>query len=694
MRAFHDTYGAPRHAGLVLVAAIAAVVFWCTAYPTITWWDSSQYSLAAATLGLTGAPGSLLLTLLGWLVTRIPLASPAHVLNLVAGALAAVSAGLVCLAAVRLSRTTDLIVARTPLERLALVAGVALGALTFAFSETLWEHAIKFTPYILTALFTALILWTMLRWWDDADEPDAWRRLAWLGLLIGLDFSVHRTNALLLPALFAWILVRRPGTLKEPRAWLGGAAGLVAGLAVQLLVIPIATLTRSPLLIGEPTNWSGFWDYVSLQMRGGGFLVQFFPRHAPFWSVQVHDFLRVMGADFFRWNGALGPIGALPALVGIVGMAQLWHRDRRLGTAFALVLVLQAAMTVLYFNIPARFFRPLDRHYLPVCVTIGVLVAFGAGALLRDAAALAARRRPLVAILGAILLLAMPAASLLENWGAHDASRRYFALDFATNALIGLPPDAIVFTAGDNDTFPLWYVQAVEGVRPDVQLVNLSLANLPSYIDRLARRDSSFPLSLDRAARRALAPREWKDTTMALPVVGTAEQLGLPPGTGMPDSITLQVTPAQGNVMYVADLVLLDLVKTNRWRRPLCFSTTVGPAGMRWLQPYGRRDGLFWRIEPVVDSLGDLARLRTNLRATYTYRGYADLRVRLDDVSRIMGLHYFTAFLALAERQRERGDLAGCRVTAVSLLAALPPARVTPDAAVPESPDQICAPPP
>ena len=91
-----------RTVGL-LVAVIAAAVFWRTSYPTITWWDSSEYSTAAGTLGLIAAPGSLLLTLLGWPISHLPFgSSPAHLLNLFAGVLAAITVGLVFLLALRI----------------------------------------------------------------------------------------------------------------------------------------------------------------------------------------------------------------------------------------------------------------------------------------------------------------------------------------------------------------------------------------------------------------------------------------------------------------------------------------------------------------------------------------------------------------------------------------------------------------
>src|SRR6185437_15706177 len=151
-------------AGAVLV--LSAAVFWRTAYPTITWWDSSSYSLGAATLGIESPPGSLLLTLLGWPVAHLPLAgSPAHRLNLVAGVLAAITAALVCVVALSLLRTSG----HSTVITAATAVGAGLGALTLAFGATLWEHAIKFTPYVLTTVFTGLILWTLIHWWANAD---------------------------------------------------------------------------------------------------------------------------------------------------------------------------------------------------------------------------------------------------------------------------------------------------------------------------------------------------------------------------------------------------------------------------------------------------------------------------------------------------------------------------------------------
>jgi hypothetical protein len=653
----------PRHSAL-LVGAIAAAVFWRTAYPTITWWDSSQYSLAAGTLGIAGPPGSLLLTLLGWPIAHLPLgASPAHLLNLFAGVLAALATGLVYVVALRMLAVTrtggaDLGAAQTP----GVALGAALGALTFAFGDTLWDYATQFTPYVLIAVFTGLILRTMLSWWEEADRPDAWRRLALLGLLFGLDFSVHRTNALLLPGALAWILLRHPRTLRTWPAWLAGAGGLVAGLAVQLLLIPIAAFSRSPLGFNDPSSWSRFWDYVSLERLGGGFLFQLFPRKAAFWSVQVADLVHVLGANF----------GVLPALAALGGLALLWRNHRRLAVAFALTLLLQIATTVLYFNIPPQFFRSFDRHYLPVCVTIAVLVAYGLAAVLQLAADMVMTRPRVLAGVAAGLAVLVPAAQLKRNWSARDASGRYFARDYAANALETLPPNAIYFTAGDNDTFPVMYVQAVEGVRRDVTIINLSVANLPDFAEYMLRREPSFPLAMTREERDAWSARVHIDTTVTIPVTGTAEQLGLTPRTTLPRSIPVQVKPQLVSRMLPAEITLLDIVRANAWKRPLCFAITGSPGLMAWLKPYGRPDGLFWRIVPLVDATPDVPLLRANLLTHSQYRGYADSKVRLDDFAGRMGFLYHLALMPLLRAEQARGDVVRCRADASTLMAAVP----------------------
>lgn len=662
---------ASRIAVSAAVLAIAAFVFWQTAYPTITWWDSSRYSLAAATLGVTSSPGSLLLTLIGWVTTRGTVGlTTARTLELTGAAIAVATIGLVYVAGLRVRRLAN--PSGVPLGLRSRV-GAGLGALAFAFSATLWEYATQFTPYILSAAFTALIFIAMLRWWRVADEAKAWRDLALLTLLFGLDFSVHRTNAMLLPAAVAWIVIRRPATVIQPISWLAALGGLLLGLSVQLLVMPIANGTQSPINMAEPSTWARFWDYVSLAQVGGGFLITVWPRNAPVWSFQVVDFLRALGDNFFTLNGPLGPAGLIPGLTAVFALVVLWRRDRRLGLALSTVVLLHAITTIAYFNIPATYFRSLYRHYLPVFVVVAILAACGTS-IAWDGIVAAARRRANAltlggAALGAVLIALAPAAQLARNWSANDASRRYFARDYAINALGPLPPNAIYFTVGDNDTFPLWYVQAVEHFRPDVIVVNLSLANADWYIGQLARRYPSFPVRN--------FPRAPRDSSAVVVIPGARpDVLGLPAGTVLPDSIRVRPAPRFGSTMLPADWVLLDLVRNNAWRRPLAVSATAGEDGLGWLKPYARLEGLFWRIVPVEHAGVDADLVRTSLRDRYELRGFADTTVLIEQPTQAIGGVYLFALQSLLDADRARGDVARCTEDLTTVSAKVPPDRL------------------
>jgi hypothetical protein len=662
----------PGRLGFLLVIVVACGVYWLTAYPTITWWDSSVYSLAAVTLGIAHPPGSFLLTVLGWLVTRLPLGlPPAYALNLFAGALAALASGLVYLVALRLLRLRGPAGHGRPPG--AAVVGAALGALAFAFGVTLWDHAVKLTPYVLTAVVTGLLLLVMVRWWEDADRDDAWRWLLILGLLFGLDFSVHRTNLLLLPGLLAWLLLRRPRTLLSARAWLAGTGGAVAGLAFHLLIMPRAA--ADPVLnVGNPDTWRRFYEYVSLAQYGGGFLIRFFPRHAPIWSVQVMDVARAAGADFFGVTGPLGMASVLPGVLGVIGSVLLWRRQRRLGAALMVLMLAHAAATVLYFNIPANFFRPFTRHYLPVFVPFAVTAAYGLGRALERVADLSWGRERYAVALAAVLAALVPGSQLVRNHAAVSGAGQYFAEDFARNLLGGLPPEAVLFTSGDNDTWPLWYMQAVEGVRPDVRVVNLPLTNADWFVEQLVRRDASLPPGIAAGP----AARPWSDTTITIPVDASPDRLGLPRGSVVPRATAIRASPTTGGAVLRQDLVMLRMIEEFRWRRPVCLSPGVAPDRYPWFAPYRRVDGLHARLVPLEDPPADIATLRATLLDGYEYRGYADDRVRLDDVTRLMGRMYYPAFLALAEAEYRAGEPGRCRETHEVMTRLLPPRRLGP----------------
>jgi hypothetical protein len=273
-----------------------------------------------------------------------------------------------------------------------------------------------------------------------------------------------------------------------------------------------------------------------------------------------------------------------------------------------------------------------------------------------------------------VLIALVPIVQLAGNWTSHDASRRYFTRDYAANALMALPPNAIYFTAGDNDTFPVMYVQAAEGVRPDVRIVNMSMANTEWYVNQLADRDASFPVTHARRGLRFGAPMDTAPASVS--IQNTAEGLGLPAGSPVPDSVIIRPGPFFGNQALPADIVLLDIVRTNAWRDPITFAITAAPNGPAWLMPFARLDGLHWRIVPVPNVQADREVLRGNLLERYAYRGYSDATVIVDDVSRIMGRQYFPALDELLKAESAHATLDRCRDALTRMFAALPPERL------------------
>ena len=189
--------------------------------------------------------------------------------------------------------------------------------------------------------------------------------------------------------------------------------------------------------------------------------------------------------------------------------------------------------------------------------------------------------------------------------------------------------------------------------------------------------------------RAAWAKRAGSDTALAIPVTGTPEVLGVAPGTATPKSIVIHVKPQYGAGMLPSEITVIDIVRTNQWRRPLCALITVGEL-LGWLKPYGRPDGLFWRIVPLEQPRPDEGLLRTNLLGHNQYRGYADAHVRVDDFSGPIGFLYHVAIKPLLAAEQARGDHAACRDDANTLIAAVPPRRLNLSADVRQDIESPC----
>ena len=195
--------------------------------------------------------------------------------------------------------------------------------------------------------------------------------------------------------------------------------------------------------------------------------------------------------------------------------------------------------------------------------------------------------RTTVAPLAVIALFVSPALPLTQNWGPRDRHMNWIPYDAAYNFLMSCDKDAILVTNGDNDTFPLWAVQEAYGIRKDVRIVNLSLLNTDWYIKQLKDVEPRVPVSFSYSQIDALNA-ELNPFTEPTPY--TLSHAGIQ-----------VVIPGrkQQKVMRVQDKMVLNIVDSNRWRKPLYFAVTVSEDNFMGLDPYLQMEGLVYRIIPT-----------------------------------------------------------------------------------------------
>ncbi len=644
---------------IVISGLIAFIFYFLTAFRTITWWDNGEYSLSALTLGIPHPPGSLLATVLGWLVTRLPLGiSKIFLLNLFAGLLASLTLCLITYISFRLyQRSSKPGDAFGEKNHTIIYAIAALSGLSLGLGETLWLYAVKFTPYVLTALFTAMVLWAMFRWWENSKDSSQIKWLFIIGLLIGLDFSVHRTNFLLIPGLLIWILLANARILTSLKSWGIGLAGFVLGMSFHLLTILLAM--RKPFMnINDPSGFSRFWDYVSLKQYGGGMLINIFPRKGDFWHFQIPDFRNVFTANFFSTHEGLGILGLVPFILGIIGLIVLIKRQFRLGIAMLALFIISSAGAIIYFNVPENFFRSMDRHYLPALVIFTVWIVLGAAFTIRTLLNFKGTIRAAVLILAVILISIIPINQAMRNYRTVDGSKSFFAYDVSQNLLNTVAPDGILIVGGDNETWPLWYLQMVEKIRPDVKVINFNLMNTPWYLNQLLATYPDFPLSLPPADSEWNVVRPWKDTIITILGDKNNAKYDLSDDIILPDSIQFEIKPnISSKYLLSADWLLLQMIEQNKWRVPLYFSTSLDQSIITWARPYMRQEGIARRLVPIKNPSPDLALLQNNLFERYKFRGFTDYSIPLEKSSVWAGQNYLSAFSTLFTEQGKIGNM-------------------------------------
>jgi hypothetical protein len=350
----------------------------------------------------------------------------------------------------------------------------------------------------------------------------------------------------------------------------------------------------------------------------------------------------------------------LPLLLGLIGLIFQLKSGKKGKQDFWVVMllfVLTGLAIVVYLNQYPYQPRERDYAYAGSFYAFAIWIGFGVLGLYR----LLKDKMPEVITAGLVTglcLVAVPGLMAQQNWDDHDRSGRYATLAYAKNYLNSCEPNAILFTYGDNDTFPLWYAQEVEGIRRDIRIVNLSLLAGDWYIDQMRRKAyDSAPLKMsvpqDRVeigvreqipvVERFKDPQKLSDMIAVVASnspkskveMASGKKLDFFPGRNVYIPVDSATVVNNGTVqredadklvdrlqwkinrgyLYKNDLMVYDIIASNNWERPVYFSVGMGVASFLGLEKYFQLDGAAYRLVPIetkTDGL-EIGHINTNV---------------------------------------------------------------------------------
>ena len=378
-----------------------------------------------------------------------------------------------------------------------------------------------------------------------------------------------------------------------------------------------------------------------------------------------------LAPDYLAHNRGKNHYFFLPLLLGLIGFFFQLRHDGRNSWVTGLLFLLTGLAIVVYLNQPPFQVRERDYAYAGSFYVFALWIGLGVMALQSWFERLTKKEVSMPAAALAVALgLVVPVLMGCQNWDDHDRSGRYTARDLAWNHLSGLAPQALLVTHGDNDTFPLWYAQEVEGVRTDVRIVNSSLLGTDWYIDQMKHRFyESDPLNIsipriqylygtndytpvvdvvDHAILASDAINVFKDERykrngddfipghqLVVPVnKENAIRIGLVPESQRDRIVDQIILSISGNNLTKFDLIILDLLANYDWSRPIYFvsrnETKLG------LDPWLQYDGMVYKLVPFLNDYSDREAtidadaLYNRIMNTYRFESLADTTVHWD----------------------------------------------------------------
>jgi hypothetical protein len=701
----------PSYVPAAVAAGLVFVLYLITLAPSVAMWDTGEYMAAVKVLGIPHPPGNPFFVILGHAFASLPIpVSYAERINIMAALASAISAGLWFL-------ITERVVARWIPERWQRLVVASLATLIGATAFTVWNQSVvNEKVYTISLLFFTIVSWLVIEWIEAPNTRKADRYIVLVCFLLGLGYANHPAGFLPLPAAGLAMLSTKWRTLLRWRLVLASVGALALGLTAFMFE-PIRAAYFPAINEGAPTACETHIEasctlskLTEKRLMDNINRVQYgekVERGAPYTS-QVG-----MWWLYFKWQWLRDSHQVMQGLqfifafvflgLGLLGGWIHWQRDRKTFWYFGPLMFTMTLALIYYLNFKfgwsqspelgnsvAREVRDRDYFYIWSYSAWGVWAAIGLGFLWEQLAHILDREPEATddktgknsiaglawptsrafKLAAPILLLAI--VPLVANWKYASRSGHYFTRDWARDYLNSLEPYAIVITNGDNDTFPLWYAQEVEGVRRDVTVAVTTYLDTDWFVRQMIRR----PIETYDAAKGPAIYRgqQWKKPSGPPLKMSFAEADAIPeyiqitqPQIFRQGNMTLQIP--QGYLVR-DELVLLRLIKDAFPERPIYVSTGGGGSTLgALLQPYLLTQGFVQKLvdHPVVNSPEvPLVAAGLNLDVQRTkdlwntvYKAPESLIKEGDWIDRAsFGIPYTYAFTGavLAEAVRNQGD--------------------------------------